>query len=221
MKKAAPLKNLQGWYEGRQLRERIMLLVCLLVVLFFVWDTLLMSPLALRKKQALKQVGGLQIEVAELQTRQQLVEMRKDFDPDQENRARLEALQQQLLASQCRLEENIDNLVSPQDMVHLLRDLLVEQRQLQLIRLENLPVEKLQIDAVTADEQMGPVLYRHRLELVFSGDYLATLRYLQALEKLPRKLIWDELEIETEQYPSARVRLSVFTMSLNKGWIGG
>lgn len=221
MKKLGSLKNVLSWYEGRQLRERIMLLACLLVVLFFLWDSLLMSSLTMQKKQAQKQVGSLQIEIAELQTRQQLVEMRKEFDPDRENRQRLKTLQQQLLASQQQLEEKIDTLISPRDMVQLLRQLLLEQRQLKLVQLENLPVEELQIGAAPADEQVGPVLYRHRLNVVFSGDYLATLRYLQALEKLPRKLVWDELEIETEQYPTAKVRLSVYTMSLSKGWIGG
>lgn len=221
MKKAIALKDLPGWYEGRQLRERIMLLVCLLVVLFFLWDALVMSPIAVRKKQALSQLGHLKIEMTDLQTRQQLVEMRKDFDPDRENRERLQALRQQLLAAQQQLEENIDNLISPQDMVQLLREMLLQQQQLKLVKLENLPVQELRVGDAATDEPLGPVLYRHRLELVFSGKYLATLRYLQALEKLPRKLVWDELEIETEQYPTAKVRLSVYTMSLNKGWIGG
>jgi len=94
-----------------------------------------------------------------------------------------------------------------------------------LLNLENQPAEVLQIAAAATEagaaEQLSPVLYRHRLQLEFAGDYLATLAYLKKLENLPRKLVWENLEIETQQYPQARVRLSVYTLSLNKGWIGG
>jgi len=59
------------------------------------------------------------------------------------------------------------------------------------------------------------------LQLTFSGDYLALLRYLRDLEELPRQLVWEDIAIETAEYPKSRVHLRVSTLSLREGWIGG
>ena len=66
----------------------------------------------------------------------------------------------------------------------------------------------------------APRLYRHTLRIEFEGDYLATLRYLQAIEGLSRRLFWVGFEFEVRRYPKARVVLTVETLSLQKGWIG-
>lgn len=221
MKMTESLQALTNWYGLRALRERALLLVCLLVVLFFIWDAALMNPLDLGKKRDRSQINELRTELAELSAREALVQARKDFDPDRENRQLLAQLQSDIAAVQLQLKENIDNLVSPQEMPELLKDLLIRQQKLQLLSLENLPAEELQITEQVAAGQLSPVLYRHRLRIEFVGDYLATLAYLNRLEELPRQMVWEELEIETQEYPQAKVRLQVYTLSLNKGWIGG
>ncbi|MDB4470790.1 hypothetical protein N9063_00740 [Deltaproteobacteria bacterium] len=221
MQKTSSLQSLIEWYERRPLRERVLLLVCFLVVLFFVWDSLVMNPLALRKKNARNDANQLQIELTELDAREKLILARKDFDPDRENRQLLERLQAESDKNQRQLEGTVVNLISPQEMPELLRDLLVRQKKLRLLSLENLPAEALQINTQASADQLTPVLYRHRLRLEFSGDYLATLAYLKEIEGLPRRLVWEDVEIETLEYPRAKVRLQVYTLSLTKGWIGG
>ncbi|SHJ78744.1 MSHA biogenesis protein MshJ [Malonomonas rubra DSM 5091] len=221
--KTASIKDLLQWYESRPLRERVMLLICLLVVLFFIWDTLVMNNLSVRRKDLQKQSQQLKNEITQLEARQQIAEGRKGYDPDRENRLKLEQLQQELKENRQQLESNIDSLISPQDMAELLKELLQKQAKLTLHKLENQPAEALSLGGATADADvdLGPVLYRHRLQLEFSGDYLATLEYLKKLEQLPRKLVWEDLEIKTQTYPRAYVRLSVYTLSMDRGWIGG
>lgn len=221
MKAATSRQSFVQWYGLRPLRERVMLLICVLVVLFFVWDSAVMNSIDLRKKEMRNKENKLRVEVAELTAQEVMLRARKDFDPDRENRQQLSQLQTETAAIEGRLKENIDNLVTPQEMPDLLKDLLVQQQKLQLLSLENLPAEALRIDGQPADEKMASSLYRHRLRLEFVGDYLATLAYLNKLENLPRQLVWEELEIETQEYPQAKVRLQVYTLSLSKGWIGG
>lgn len=221
MKIPASLQSLTQWYEQRPLRERALLLVCLLIALFFLWDSLVMSPISLRKKNLRSKTSQLQTELTELASREQSVQARKDFDPDQENRQLLEQLRSEAAKNQRQLEERVVNLISPQEMPELLKDLLVRQKKLQLLSLENLTAEAVQVNEQVAETQLTPVLYRHRLRMEFSGDYLATLAYLKKIEALPRRMVWEEVEIETQEYPQAKVRLQVYTLSLNKGWIGG
>jgi len=221
MKTASSLRSLISLFEQRPLRERVLLLLFLVVVLFFVWDALVMNPLAQHKRNLGQASERMQIALDELETREKIVLTRKGHDPDRENRQLLERLTSETEKVRGRLEASVGSLISPKEMPALLKDLLQRQKKLKLLSLENLPAEELQIDGQVAKEQLTPVLYRHRLRIEFSGDYLATLDYLKKIEDLPRRLVWEEVEIETQNYPRAKVLLQVYTLSLDKGWIGG
>jgi len=221
MKNNSSPTTLVGWYQQRPLRERTMLFVCLLVVLFFIWQLLVLQPIDNRRKLVQTQVNQVQANLGDLATREQIVEAMRNVDPDQENRRRLQVLQTELDKLRAQLAGEIVNLVSPQEMPELLKELLKRQNKLHLISLENLPAEELKLNQDAAENKLTSGLYRHRLRMEFAGDYLSTLKYLHSLEQLPRTMVWDELEIETLEYPQAKVRLEVFTLSLNEGWIGG
>ncbi len=215
------LQSLSEWYGQRPLRERALLVLCILAALFFIWDTVVMNPISARKFRDRKNTEAVRLELSQLATQETVIEARKDFDPDRENRQLLTQLQIDVKKVRQQLEENVGNLVSPREMPELLKDLLSRQNKLQLLSLENLPAEALQINTQVTDGEVAPDLYRHRLRIEFAGDYLATLAYLKKLEQLPRRLVWEDLEIETQQYPVAKVKLQVYTLSLEKGWIGG
>jgi MSHA biogenesis protein MshJ len=221
MKENQALAAVTNWYDRRPLRERAILLLCLVAVLIFIWDLVVLKPLDKQRKLVQTQVTQVQNSLTELATREQIAESRRSFDPDRENRQRLMVLQAELDKVHAQLATNLGNLISPQEMPELLKELLRKQHQLQLLSLENLPAEDLKIDEKIADKTQQPELYRHRLRMEFAGDYLSTLKYLRELEKLPRNMVWDELEIETLEYPRAKVRLEVYTLSLTEGWIGG
>ena len=221
MNAVSSFATLIHWYEQRLLRERVLLLICCAVILYFAWDILIMRPVDLRKRAVKGELSQLQADVAELNPQETVILARKDYDPDRENRQRLVVLQAESAKLQQQLQENITGLVSPQEMPGLLKNLLLRQQKLQLLSLENLPAEPLRISAQAAEGLASPGLYRHRLQLVFSGDYLTILAYLRKLETLPRQLIWETLEIETQEYPRAKVHLQIYTLSLEKGWIGG
>jgi len=159
--------------------------------------------------------------LVELEAREQAVTARREVDPDRENRQRLAILEEELTKSRMQLAEKIVSLISPQEMPELLKELLRRQKGLQLTRLENLPPEELNLGEKVSEKKLSTGLYRHRLQIEFAGDYLSTLRYLRELEKLPGNLVWQQLEIETLEYPKAKVTLEVFTLSLDPGWIGG
>ena len=108
-------------------------------------------------------------------------------------------------------------------MVAVLEDMLKRRRQLTLTRLENLPSEPLleqPADESPAETAGQRNLYRHPLRIELTGSYLEALAYLQSLEQLPRKLYWQDLSVSVEDYPLARISVTVYTLSLKEGWIG-
>lgn len=65
----------------------------------------------------------------------------------------------------------------------------------------------------------GSLLYRHGVEITVRGNYLDMIDYMHALEGLPTQLFWGAAKLEVEEYPSARLTLTLFTLSLDPKWM--
>jgi hypothetical protein len=77
--------------------------------------------------------------------------------------------------------------------------------------------------AIPREEGEGteePSIYRHVLEIVLAGKYADMLGYMQTLEQLGWKLLWDEIKIVGEEYPTITLTLVLSTLSTRKEWIG-
>jgi MSHA biogenesis protein MshJ len=211
------------WFDQRTLRERIVLSVCTLIVLLFLANLMVLAPHERARKTAQKQLVQLGVELADLSAREAAIEARRTYDPDSENREKVAQLQAEIERKHKLLQSRIVTLVTPQKMPELLRELLTQEQRLQLLHLANQQPERVQLAGagVETEAEAVPSLYRHRLQLEFSGSYLATLDYLRKLEALPQAITWDSVEIETDDYPNAKVRLQVHTLSLSEAWIGG
>ncbi len=215
--------SLSQWYDQRPQRERIVLLVCIVIVLLLLTNLFVLQPFSKQRNVARNEATKISQNLTELQNREAVIKARKGSDPDKENRLRLGVLEEESKQLHHQLEANIVNLVSPREMPALLKDLLTQQKKLQLLSLENLAPELLELGKKTAEDAVLPTLYRHRLRIEFSGDYLTLLKYLRQLEQLPRSMVWEEVEVavDSDEYPKATVRLQVYTLSLTEGWIGG
>jgi MSHA biogenesis protein MshJ len=71
----------------------------------------------------------------------------------------------------------------------------------------------------TAAAAPSDLLYRHGVELTVRGNYLDMVDYLDALEAMPTQLFWARAFLDVEQYPNARLSLTVYTLSLDKKWM--
>ncbi len=218
-------EQLFKWYDERTLRERVVVLVCLAVVLLFFAYLFALAPQAQQRKSAELQLSVLNNELAALALQEQEILSRGEIDPNRENLQHIEALEREISVKQGELQERIVNLVAPHDMPELLHDLLDRDQRLKLVHLENLAPQRVAFGRQDQNGKKGddedPVLYRHRLKLEFVGTYLSALDYLKGLQELPQAVVWDSIEIETDKYPEAKVRLQVHTLSLSEGWIGG
>lgn len=63
------------------------------------------------------------------------------------------------------------------------------------------------------------LIYRHGLELTVTGSYLDLLAYVRDLEQLPTQLYWDSLELDAAEYPKVAMKLTVYTLSLDRAWL--
>lgn len=226
MKPRDALRGLAARIDARTRRERLLLAAAVAVIVTLAWDVTLRAPLVERHAAAAQRIERLGADVTRLEasTRQ----LRDELDAAGGDGGALEALRARLAEVDRRLAARTLRVISPEQMVTVLRDVLAAESGLTLVALRNEGAEPVIAEdrpVVTGEgadieAREVPRVFRHRVELVVRGEYFALLDYLKRLEGLRWELQWDALHIETQDYPTARATVSLSTLSLAEDWIG-
>lgn len=214
------IKQIAGRIDELSIRERGLVLLAVVAVLFMFWDTFMMQPLYQQQDAIEHEIAEKQESINRLAQALQEVAVRQDSNPNRRLQQERSELERQIADLDERLSEEAANIISPSRMAVLLQDVLRRQQTLELREIRSLPPEA--IFAATTDAEMALQgnVFRHGLVMEVEGSYLALLAYLREIESLPYTFIWDRLEIETLQYPRNRITIRVFTLSLSEELIG-
>lgn len=207
------------------LRERAIVFVAILVVLYGVAANLLFPPLFAEQNRLKKQLADRRSQIQAFEGQIQAALARSAVDPDAANRARRDQLVVQLKTVDEALTGVISRLVPPKEMARVVEQFLLKNRRLEMVRIESLKPEPLQDLAAAAKSgtslvtDTGPTVYRHGMHIELRGNYLDVLAYLRELEALPWKVFWGHISLKVEQHPTASVNLQIYTLSTQAGWI--
>ena len=203
------------------IRERLLVLLAATFVLIALWEALLAAPLKAREQQANAQVSSLSQRLAALDETMNVAAAGLDSEMP-EKLKRLENLRGRLNQADESFQIFTSDLVDPGQMRFVLEDLIARQGALRVRSIKSLEPELLfpPEDASEESAREAPHLYRQGLALELEGAYLDCLNYLQALELLPWRIYWAQIELEAQAYPSNRIAIEVHTLSLQKEWIG-
>jgi MSHA biogenesis protein MshJ len=245
MKQDAMKQRIAAWaerYEAFSLRERALVMLAVIVLMFMLWDAMLMSPEELRQKQVVAKMQSMnqQTEALNMQIREMSAALRGG--EAQHIEARVSELQSLLKGLEQQQKDLTVQFIQPVQMAGVLREMLSAENGLVLTQLTSLGAQPLfprtdddeeNIQAASQKNQNlqkqndintsashRPEVYKHGMRIVFEGDYFKTLSYLRALEAMPWRLYWDNVEYHVTDYPKARVAITVHTLSLQEGWIG-
>lgn len=182
-------------------RERLLLLVGILAVIYALWALLFMFPQ--RKAIALAKTEEVVLMKQVAQLQQKIIDIEK-------HAAQLPTSVQAL--------EAVPNggLVSSSTIVPVFKSLAVQQQGGVLKELINLPDQPLTLSGNDARVKISMPLYEQGVTVAFDSNYAATYSYLQSLESLKWMIFWDELKYLVTVYPNAEVRLTVHTVSKDK-----
>jgi len=219
-----PWLQFDTWWTGRKREERYLLLGAALSVMILLWTQLVQAPLSAAQADANRRIAIVNSQIAEQQTRQQNLQAGLGDDPNAYALNRERELQNANLDADQRLNELYGQLIDPRQMSLILTTILQRDTSLQLVSVENVPSVPLTSTSVKApqgDATGNAVqVFRHGLRLVFKGEYLETLRYLQSLEQLDNSFFWDSIEYRVGEYPTGTITLEIYTLSTQQGWIG-
>lgn len=222
--------QLQQWkerFEALSLRERALVTLACVAILYLLWDNLFFTPIHKQMAATSTQLEALNSQLAELDAQiESMAGSQASEGVIIEQIAQVETRLQQLRQQQNRL---MGDFITPSTMVRVLRDLL-QENGLILVRMESGAAQPLFADtqeqgaqagtAGTGVTDTGPNIYRHSLTMELEGDYFTALKYLQALEHLPWRFYWDEIRYQVHAHPRARITITLYTLSLEEGWIG-
>lgn len=230
-------------YEAFSLRERALVMAAIIVLMFMLWDAMLMSPEGLRQKQIVAKMQTMNQQTEALNSQIQEMSAALRGGEAEHIQARIGELRGLLEALTQQQKELTVEFIQPEQMAKVLRDMLASESGLVLTKLESLgaqplfpPSEGENKDEENAKKKSGavaldpsiekanpshrPEIYKHGMRVVFEGDFFKTLGYLQALEAMPWRLYWDNVEYQVIGYPKARIAITVHTLSLHEDWIG-
>jgi MSHA biogenesis protein MshJ len=221
------------------IRERWMVACALFVVIFAVINSLLLSPLLARQKTLQTELETDQSQIQALSLQINTFINHPVIDPDAENKQRITELKTQLQGLETELNGLQNTLIPPDKMPELLRSLLKKNGKLKLIELKTLPtkglLEDTSVDSPVSNDastkkitknpiQKEPPVYKHGVEITVEGRYFDLLDYVAELEKMPWHVLWSKAALNAEvtpasTWPENRLKLTVYTLSLDKTWL--
>jgi MSHA biogenesis protein MshJ len=204
-------------YDALTLRERALVALSLVALVWLVWDWTLHQTLNRRLAAGESNIASLRERiVSEVGIADQL-KRALDDDPNRRLIAEQRNLNDQVAALDSRLEALVGGFVAPSKMPALLEDVVAHHRGVALQRVASLPVEQVRQQGTG---ETVPGLYRHAMRVELRGGYFAIRDYLKELEDAPWRFSWRSMNYHVEQFPDAVVVLEIETMSREKTWLG-
>jgi len=207
--------NLQEKFEALTQREKIVVVFAILAGIWLAWDNFFYQSIQKKQHVLQQKLTSLKQQTTDQQLIAIKLENSPHTDPNLNNRNKLAALK----AEHNRMQELMmhdKSLVPPQLMAVALSDILNRNNQLSLIKLDTLPVTTL----LESKQPQPNSIYKHGLAITFSGSYLDTLNYLKALESLPWHFVWESIDYQVLDYPTAETTIKVYTLSFKESWLG-
>jgi MSHA biogenesis protein MshJ len=237
--------SLIGRIDALNRRERVMVLAAALVLVGFVGDTFLLAPQRMQRIQVERDVARERTELASIEA--QLGELKRKLaaDPDEVPKLRLKQLTAELSELNAGFQRIERSLVAPDQMARLLEQVMQRTPGISVVRLQTLAPTSLPEREADREAERGaggttaagngttgaggtaaavatpaqPALWRHGVELTVRGSYADLLRYLDAVERLPVRVYFGRAVLDASQYPDVDLRLTVFTLGMDRSWL--
>lgn len=204
-------------FSERSNREKILIALGGLVVLFLILQMLVLDPVLAKVTVQQQKTLNIVADTQKLTTEIAQLKTILSTDPNAEVDKQFASLQVQSQQLSMSMSQVMEGMVSPSDMAKLLESVLRNGNKLKLISLTSLPAKPVGKSKSGVDG----AYYIHPVRMELTGRYFAIRDYLAALESLPIKYYWHSFKYSVETYPQARMVLVVYTIGSREEFIGG
>jgi MSHA biogenesis protein MshJ len=215
-------QTLAAAFLARARRERVLMLVAAAALVALGAWQLLVTPVLEARSQVAERIASTQESLEGLAAQEETLLRKLEKDPNEPLRERISQLQRRLDRYDQQLEELTTGLISPSEMVALLRRMLARHEGVALESVSHRAPQPVAVEGQddSANSEKEASLYAHPVEVTVSGGFHDVLAYLRDLEGLDERLGWRSLDYQTQDWPGARVRIRLHTLSLHREWLG-
>ncbi len=228
------MKTLKPWLIKFQLlsvRERLMMVVGILAMLYFSFDAALLGPQGKKNKALQQQIEQQQTELTAFTKMMSELSSSQRVDPLAQERVERDELRVRVLQAQ----SVIGQMTTGKQLSEVIRSMIGTTPGLTLVSLKTLPVEtffkavaaapakpanpapsKTPAGAAAGPEVIEPpvlTLFKHGIEVTVKGNYPVLLAYMQGLQRSPNPVFWGNVSLDVTTYPEATLKMTVYTLS--------
>ncbi len=221
------LEALQEKIDSRMLRERVLLFLTALAVVFMLWNLLVQSRFDEKIKILRLDIEKVAAERKLAETQLTTFAMAAASDPAKFKQKEIDMLKQQIAEVDKKLSGLSQGLIGAAELPNILQEVLLRTASVNLLSVKTLPASELlltKVDPAALDAaqavQQGTGVYKHAVVLKVSGTYSELLTLLTTIEALRWKFYWESLDYQVTQYPQAEILIRVFTLSSDEGLLG-
>jgi MSHA biogenesis protein MshJ len=220
MRLPVPLQRYADRLDAMSLRERVLIFLAVAVVIVAIADSALFEPILRRQKANSQSIQQQEDEIRTMRTQVQAYAQARTGDSTNAKRQRLEKRRVELAALDRELAAGQSELVPPERMAKMLSEIVKRNPDIELISLRSLAATGLtqSLAPIPGSAPSGLALYRHGIEIAVSGSYLKMLNYVGQLERLPAKIMWGNMELQSA-YPVVTLKITLYTFSPDKTWL--
>jgi MSHA biogenesis protein MshJ len=212
-------------FDALSLRERVMVFAAVMVAALALAYTLMLEPQLAKQKRLSGALLQKHSEMRAFEAQATKLLVGRGPGADRASRERVMDLRAELAGLEARIIAEERKFTAPSEMRAVIERLLDRNRNVALVEMRTLPADTL----ASATQSKGKaaakpaagerLIYRHGVELTVSGSYLDLLAYARDLERLPRQLYWAGLQLDAAGHPKVSMKLTVYTLSLDRTWL--
>lgn len=225
------IKNLAEKIDARILRERVLIFLTLLTVIFLLWIFLVQARVDRERANLQAEADKIVTEKKSLEIQLNSLAMARASDPAIVKVNTIAKLNTDITEVETRLAGLSQGLISAGQLPKVLEEVLLRTASVELLQVRTLTATELQLTMPAGPEASGPEasgsaitsgtgVYKHAVLIRVAGNFLQLIQLMQELENLEWKFYWESLDYTVTQYPNAEIDIRVFTLSSEEGLLG-
>lgn len=192
--------------NNMSLRDRFILLIVSLLVIYFGWWLLLRMPLESKAKNLMTQFQMTGNQLNMLQVQAERISAKITQPTLSKEHKQVQTLEEQVTLLGNELKTFEGKVIPYEKLADMLREVIMQEKDLKLTSIQS-PVSKVLFEGPSQK------LYEHSIELTFQTEsYFAALKYLKRLEGSHWQIFWDRLNYQVDKYPIATVTIKVHSL---------
>ncbi len=225
-------------FDNQTTAKRLLILVIALAAIGLIWFYVFAAPVNATRVHLEQRFASAKAALAQISAKERDYVAAFNNDSSAAKKRELQSLKAKLDSLDSELQSLSVGLLPAQLLPQVLHDVLEKSASLALLSLTKGRAEELllrDVEAAGIDLTLDNVaanavadlssdsvrIFKHSVVIKLEGSYFQVRDFLDNMESLPWQFYWQSLDYRVLQHPRALVTLEFYTLSTEKGFLGG